>query len=188
MPSLIKFPWLLAIETSSRSSFSILSTRNSHKCNWSPSFLSSDDSCVTSACLMGCIQRNDFLSWSISRGLIRLTATLEINLSRSAICLRDSRIFSASVRSLKKVSTMNSRSSMADFSFKGRIIHLRSCREPIGVTVQSRISINGTPPSFWEVTISRFRMVNLSSHTNLSSSMREMEEIWDVSLCSVSSR
>ena len=73
-------------------------------------------------------------------------------------------------------------------SFKGNTSQRRSNRPPMGDTVLSMTSNSDLPSSCMGWTNSRLRIVNLSSRTYLSSSIREIEVIWPIWVCWVCSR
>ena len=124
------------------------------------------------AALIGCTASKAFFSCKTSRGDTRPTATLETMRSKSPTrCICSSTSCRKSI-SRKKYSTTSSRSLMAFSSFSGNTNQRRSIRLPIGDTVRSITSRRLRPSSCMGCTSSRERMVNLSSLTNFSSSIR----------------
>ena len=138
--------------------------------------------------LIGFIMLSAWRSCTISRGLTREAATLEMRRSRSPIWLKDSCRSSRSAGSRKKYSTMSRRLLISLLSFRGKRSHLRRRRAPIGLMVRSITSRRLLPSSFMACTSSRLRMVNLSSLTAISSSMRESDVMWEIWVCCVMSR
>ena len=128
-------------------------------------------------------------NWRTSRGMILPVAALEIILSRSPILLIWHWTSFSSSLSCVKWPTM---SYLAFSSFKssdGIASQPRKRREPIGEQHLSMTLTSDTPsPPADALKISRLRMVNLSIHTNLSSSMREIEQMLARPVCWVCSR
>ena len=74
-------------------------------------------------------------------------------------------------------------------SIIGIASQLRRSLAPIGDEHLSMTLTNDTPsPPTEELNISRFLIVNLSIHTNLSSSIREIEQMFLRPVCCVCSR
>ena len=146
-------------------SFSILSLMILQGLSCSPNFLNQYSQTSEHIFLIGSIAQCAALTWTISLGEMRPTATFDI--SRSS---RQSDVYydvssSLSCLLLMKFSIISSRSSMLCLSFKGRVIHLLSRRPPIGDMVWSMTSRKVDALSLKELNISRFLIVNLSSHT-----------------------
>jgi len=82
-----------------------------------------------------------------------------------------------------KYSTTSYLEFIASVSMRGMASHSRSILDPMGVQQRSMASTRLTPsfPALlWNT--SRLRSVNLSIHTNLFSSMREMEQMLPILL------
>ena len=137
---------------------------------------------------MGCMACNAVFSCTTSRGVTLPTATFDIMRSKSPTLCSCSSIICLKFGALKKYSTTLRRSLMCLTSFSGNTTHLRSILPPIGVMVRSMTLSSDLPSSCMGCRSSSERMVNLSSLTYLSSSMRFSEVMWFMLVCCVSSR
>ena len=127
-------------------------------------------------------------SCTISRGPILPVEILLTIRSRSPICVSASRIISLCSGFRYRYSTTVCLFRMALTSLSGNAIHRCSNRPPIGVMVRSMMSYSVLLSCVCPLMSSRFRMVNRSSHTYRSSSMRLRCWICPVWRCCVISR
>ncbi len=127
-------------------------------------------------------------SCSSSRGRILPAAARDTIRSRSPTCAMASRTQARRSSLLYRASTASARRFMAAVSLSGIAIHSRIRRDPIGLLQQSRMSIRALPSGVIGRRISSDRMVKRSIHIKLLRSMRLMERMWEMSLCSVRSR
>ena len=104
-------------------------------------------------------------SCTVSRGVMRPTATLEMRRSRSPIRHSWRSMSSLASGWRKKNSTTSCRSRIGPVSFRGKVIQRFNNRAPIGHTVRSMMSSRLFPPSFIVESSSRLRTVNLSRRT-----------------------
>ena len=169
-------------------SFSILAQRSVQALSLSPAMarlLSEEDEHIS---LMGAMALSASMSCTISLGVTRSVDTRPAMRSRSPICCRHSSMRSRSSGWRKKYSTTSWRCAIFFTSLRGKTIHRRSSRAPMGLTVLSMTVKRLVPSSFIGARSSRLRVVKRSRRTYRLSSICVMLRMWETCVCCVCSR
>jgi len=166
----------------------IFSRNKSHACKLSPIAFNDSFELAKARVFIGIIASSEWHKFITSRGETFPVATLEINRSKSDICLIWYWIFcKTSKLSFKKVTT-SWRDWILTASFKGKANQRFNNREPIGESVLSITSNNVTALGLVLWYNSKFRIVKRSIHTYASSAIRWTDVICWILLCCVSDK